>query len=108
MTASATSRTTLPALCAERWGGRVRAAVEDPGRICHLHCQSDNLAEVTAWLFGELGLAFATLVVEEGASEWSLTHIFYGGAGQGWAMVHLTRPLADMTVPSITDRVHAA
>ncbi len=82
--------------------------VEDPGRICHLHCRSDNLAEVTAWLFAELGLAFATLVVEEGVSEWSLTHVFYGGADQGWVWVHLGQPLAAMTVPSISDRVHAA
>jgi formate hydrogenlyase subunit 5 len=102
------SWTDLPALCERRWGGAVRTVVEDPRRICHLHCRRDSLAAVAAWLFAELGFAFATLVVEEGASDWSLTHVFYGGADQGWAYVHFSQPLADMTVPSITDRVHAA
>ena len=103
-----TSWTALPALCADRWGDGVRTVVEEPRRICHLHCRSDHLVAVSAWLFAELGFAFATLIVEEGASEWSLTHIFHAGAGQGWAMVHLSQPLADLTVPSISDRVHAA
>ena len=85
-----TSWTALPALCADRWGDGVRTVVEDPRRICHLHCRSDHLVAVSAWLFAELGFAFATLIVEEGASESSLTHIFQAGAGQGWAMVHLT------------------
>ncbi len=98
----------LPALCEERFGGGVRTVVEDPRAICHLHCRSDNLADVAAWLFAELGFAFATLIVEEGASDWSLTQVFYAGPDQGWAYVHLGQPLADMTVPSISDRVHAA
>ena len=107
-TTAETSWTALPALCERRWGGGVPAVVEASRPVCHLHCRSDNLAAVAAWLFAELGFAFATLIVEEGASEWSLTHVFHAGTGQGWAMTHLTQPLADMTVPSISDRVHAA
>ncbi len=101
-----TSWTDLPALCERRWG--VRPVVENSQAICHLRCRSDNLAEVAAWLFAEHGFAFATLVVEEEASEWSLTYVFHAGAGRGWAYLHLSRPLAEMTVPSISERVHAA
>jgi formate hydrogenlyase subunit 5 len=103
-----TGWTALPALCAARWGEGVRTVVEDPGAICHLHCRSDHLAQVAAWLFGELGFAFATLVVEEGATDWALIYVFHADDGEGWAMVHLRQPLAEMTVPSISDQVHAA
>ena len=100
--------TDLPARCERRWGGNVRTTLEDSRAICHLHCRSDNLADVAAWLFAELGFAFATLVVEEGASEWALTHVFHAGAGEAWAMAHLRQPLAEMTIPAISDRMHAA
>ena len=102
--------TVLPGLCQRRWGGGVRTVVEDSGPICHLYCRSENLAEISAWLFAELGFAFATLIVEEdeAGGVWSLVYVFYDSAGGGWAMAHHSQPLADKTVPSITGHVHAA
>jgi formate hydrogenlyase subunit 5 len=95
---------------AARWRDAVGVDAETEPRICHLACRRDNLAEVCAWLFEDLGYAFAMLIVEEdqAGAVWSLVYVFYDSAGAGWAMAHLDQPLADMTVPSITEHVHAA
>jgi Ni,Fe-hydrogenase III large subunit/Ni,Fe-hydrogenase III component G len=95
---------------AARWLDAVGVDPEPERRICHLHCRRADLADVCAWLFNDLGYAFATLVVEEHGSDqvWSLTYVFYDSAGGDWAMADLRQPLADMTVPSISERVHAA
>jgi Ni,Fe-hydrogenase III large subunit/Ni,Fe-hydrogenase III component G len=102
--------TGLAQAAAARWRDTVGIAAETAPRICHLHCGRESLAEVCAWLFADLGYAFATSIVEEdrAAGVWSLDHVFYDDAGAGWAIVHLRQPLAEVSVPSISERVHAA
>jgi Ni,Fe-hydrogenase III large subunit/Ni,Fe-hydrogenase III component G len=105
----ALKRTGLAQAASARWQDALRIDEAEP-EICHLYCRRDRLAEVCAWLFDDLGYAFATLIVEEdrAGDVWSLTHVFYDNAGGGWAMAHFSQPLAEMTVPSISEEVHAA
>jgi Ni,Fe-hydrogenase III large subunit/Ni,Fe-hydrogenase III component G len=107
---AASKGTGLAHAAAARWQDAIRVDPEPDRRTCHLHCRRDDLADVCAWLFADLGYAFATLIVEEDTADdvWSLTYVFYDSAGSGWAMAHLRQPLADMTLPSISARVHAA
>ena len=52
-------RTALPGALPAAQGDGVDP-VENAGADCHLHCRRDNLAEVCAWLFCDLGYAFAS------------------------------------------------
>ena len=47
-----------------RWPGRATVAL-DSGRVCRIRCRAAELRQVCEWLMGELGFAFATLIVEE-------------------------------------------
>lgn len=75
---------------------------------CEVVCPPASLAELCAWLFTEAGYSFAGLIVEEGRSEWALRYVFYGDGDMGFVHVVLRAPLNEMTVPTVSARVHAA
>ena len=93
---------------ARRWPGKVEARPDSTGSSCELSCASKTLPAVCDWLFNAAGYSFAGLIVEEGASQWELRHVFYGGPDMGWVHVVVHSPLDDRTFPSIVAAVHPA
>ena len=96
----------LPGRCAAKWNESVRISLDRHNHACSIECAPEILGDVCGWLFDDLGLAFATLVVEED-ERWSLSYLFYDDMG-GWVSVRSTYDPSSRTVPSISDRVHAA
>jgi Ni,Fe-hydrogenase III large subunit/Ni,Fe-hydrogenase III component G len=91
-----------------RWPGAVRGQFDTQLSICELSCATADLVELCRWLYEPCGLVFAGLVVEEGASEWLLSYIFNSGLSDAWVCVIVAPPLAQKTIPSISQYVHAA
>jgi Ni,Fe-hydrogenase III large subunit/Ni,Fe-hydrogenase III component G len=91
-----------------RWAGDVEARLDLSSSSCELPCTSKALSELCDWLFNTAGYSFAGLVVEEGASQWELRHVFYGEPDMGWVQVLVHRPLGDKRLPSIAAAVHPA
>jgi formate hydrogenlyase subunit 5 len=97
----------LPALCRARWAGAV-AASSDPAGLCRIRCRPEQLREVCEWLTGELGFAFATLVVEDTAEPttgrplWRLLYIFFRDAAAPWVEVELESSERNPVVPSLS------
>lgn len=98
----------LPEACIRTWPKGVEAQLDEGRRLCRIGCQKSSLADVCAWLFGRLGYAFATLVIEEESNAWLLTYVFYDDEGGGWVHVEMRQDLHDMSLPSVSDRMHAA
>lgn len=98
----------LPEACASTWPEGVGARLDEARRLCRIECRKSSLAEICAWLFDRLGYAFATLVIEEASDAWRSTYVFYDDQGGGWVHVEMRQDLHDMSLPSISDRVHAA
>jgi len=84
----------------------VSAATQKPSVL--IECDVGLLQDVCAWLFFEAKYTLATLVVQENSSYWLLRYIFYGDLGCGQIHVLVHQPKADMVIPSISARVHAA
>lgn len=93
---------------ARRWPGDVEVRPDAIGSSCELSCASKRLPEVCDWLFNTAVYSFAGLIVEEGASQWELRHVFYGEPDMGWVHVLVHSPLGDKKLPSIAGAVHAA
>lgn len=80
---------------------------DEVGSTCEIQCARATLAEICGRLFLEWNFSFASLIVEEGASEWQLRYCFYGEREAGWVHVLLNFPLNEPTVPSIVKNVCA-
>ena len=81
---------------------------EERGSACEVKCSRATLPELCGRLFLEWNFSFASLIVEEGASEWHLRYCFYGEREAGW--VHVLRQLRrsnEKIFPSIVKFVHA-
>ncbi|NPV04638.1 MAG: hypothetical protein HPY67_07890 [Syntrophaceae bacterium] len=98
----------LPGAAERRWADGVKARLDPDRLLCEMTCGKRLAADVCRWLFAELGYTFATMVVEEGSSEWLLRYIFYGSPGGGQVHVRLALAKPEMQVPSISRFVHAA
>ncbi len=97
----------MPEACRQLWGGRVVAALDDDAPICRIQCPRSDLVGVCQWLSRDLGLAFATLIVEENGDGWSLLYVFHGDAGGAlWVFVHLALEVGSTSAPSISGLVH--
>jgi formate hydrogenlyase subunit 5 len=97
----------LPKLCKKVWKGKVAASSEDRGSLCRFSCPPDHLVKLCQWLTTDLGFVFATLVVEDRASEgWLLRYIFYRDADPLFAYVEVEIEPGIDTVPSISGLVH--
>jgi formate hydrogenlyase subunit 5 len=83
------------------WPGRVRCRLDSAGGANEVACERGVLAELCERLFHDWGLAFAGLIVEEGAEEWMLRYLFYGERDAGRVHVLVTAPLAEKVFPSI-------
>lgn len=83
------------------WPGRARCIFDAATRVNEVTCERSALADVCRRLFHELDLAFAGLIVEEGADEWRLRYVFYGERDAGWVHVLVAAPLRDNVFPSI-------
>ena len=92
--------------CRRQWDGRVVATLDDDAPICRIQCPRDDLLDVCQWLSRDLGLAFATLIVDERDDGWSLLYVFHGDAGAPWVFVHLSLESGAMSAPSISGLVH--
>lgn len=93
----------LPALCQQKWQGRIPAALDRDAGVCRLRCERDDLLDVCQWVSHELDFAFATLIVEEEAkSGWSLRYVFYKNASLPWVHVELNLPAKVTAVPSLS------
>lgn len=93
--------------CAARWP-QVKARTEPDAQGVYLETPEAVLRPLCAWLFNELDYCFSTMVVEEQAVNWLLTYVFYDPLACGWIYVKLDLPLAQTTLASIGDEVHAA
>ena len=93
----------LNELIGAAWGAQLRCRYDAARGVSEVDCERALLAPLCGRLFHEWGFAFAGLVVEEGASDWALRYVFYGGGREAGAWVHVlaTAPLADATFPSI-------
>jgi len=92
----------------ERHWPDVQCGFDAAGSKSELKCNRATLAELCGRLFLEWNFSFASLIVEEGASEWQLRYCFYGEQEAGWVHVLATAQLAEKTFPSIVKFVHAA
>jgi Ni,Fe-hydrogenase III large subunit/Ni,Fe-hydrogenase III component G len=90
-----------------RWPD-ARCEVDAASSTCEVNCSRAALPELCGRLFLGWNFSFASLIVEEGASEWQLRYCFYGDREAGWVHVLATAPLAEKTFPSIVKFVHAA
>jgi formate hydrogenlyase subunit 5 len=102
---SATLRSNLAELCAARWPGQVTASLDSAGRICRVACRAEELRQICGWLMGELGFAFATLIVEERPA-WLLTYVFCKDAELPWVHVELGIDANARVVPSISGLIN--
>ncbi len=98
----------LPKAAAARWPEHVRTRVDASEGPVSFECDRECLRDVAKWLASDLSYSFATLVVEEQADAWSLRYVFYGDRDQGQAHLVLNQPLSNVSVPSISNDVHAA
>ncbi|MGO9118562.1 MAG: NADH-quinone oxidoreductase subunit C [Desulfomonilaceae bacterium] len=98
----------MPDVVASRWGEVVNVTLDREGLVVLIECVPEKLQELCGWLCSEAYYTLATLVVQEGASDWSLRYIFYGdlGFGQVHVVVHQSKSLT--VIPSISAQVHAA
>jgi Ni,Fe-hydrogenase III large subunit/Ni,Fe-hydrogenase III component G len=92
-----------------RWPGKVRAAgdASREARSCEIECSPDAVAELCGWLSSEKGYSFASLIVEEGGSQWELRYIWYGNGDEGVVHVIARQPLAERVFASLIGHVHA-
>jgi Ni,Fe-hydrogenase III large subunit/Ni,Fe-hydrogenase III component G len=99
--------TNIVDLCNGRWNGRAVAALDSAVQVCRIACGVQYLRDVCAWLAEGIGYVFATLIVEESPSQgWSLTYVFYNGAGLPWVYLELQLDAHAITMPSIVGLVH--
>ena len=91
----------------QRWPNQAQCRF-DAGLPCEVTCARAPLPELCGRLFLEWNFSFASLIVEEGASQWQLRYVFYGEHEAGWVHVLVNAPLAEKTFPSIVKFVHAA
>jgi Ni,Fe-hydrogenase III large subunit/Ni,Fe-hydrogenase III component G len=96
----------LPEVAKSHWSSKVKVGVDAGKRMATVDCQVAEMPEVCGWLFSH-SYNFATLVVQEGAAEWSLRYIFYGSQGSGLVHVTVGLPKDQLVVPSISLQVHA-
>lgn len=80
----------------------------NPNLPCEITCDATALPEICGRLFLEWNFSFASLIVEEAASEWQLRYVFYGEREAGWVHVLVRAPLSEKNFPSIVKFVHAA
>jgi Ni,Fe-hydrogenase III component G len=80
---------------------------DEAASACEIQCTRATLAKICGRLFLEWNFSFASLIVEEGASEWQLRYCFYGEREAGWVHVLVNFPLNKPTVPSIVKNVCA-
>jgi formate hydrogenlyase subunit 5 len=102
------NRTELKDEIEQRWPNQMQCRFDDATSISEIACERAVLPELCGRLFLEWNFSFAGLIVEEGASEWQLRHIFYGEHRAGWVHVLIHAPLAEKNFPSIVKFVHAA
>jgi formate hydrogenlyase subunit 5 len=81
---------------------------DDASSACEITCSRHGMPELCEWLFHEWNFSYAGLIVEEGAQEWQLRHIFYGDRDACWVHVIAGSPLEVRKFPSIVETVHAA
>ena len=92
----------------KRWPDQAKCNCTGGPHLYEITCAREALAELCGWLFIDMQLKFATLVVEEASREWRLRYIFYGGAGAVWVHVLASSPCSEESFPSIVESVHAA
>lgn len=97
----------LSEISTNRWPGKIKVRCKQDRFICHMECDKSIVADVCNWLFSELDYSFASLVVEDLASEQLLTYIFYGGFGNGLIYISYRISNSTTTVPSISNLIHA-
>jgi Ni,Fe-hydrogenase III large subunit/Ni,Fe-hydrogenase III component G len=98
----------LPDAAAKRWPGQVQVNLDVRRSICLLTCGGSLLRDICEWVCSTSGYRFATLAVEEEASQWLLRYVFYGQSGIGQLHILLRTPKEDVAIPSISGVVHAA
>ncbi|HTQ76526.1 MAG TPA: NADH-quinone oxidoreductase subunit C [Burkholderiales bacterium] len=92
----------LKELIEAAWGEQARCRLDTARGVNEVTCGRATLAQLCGRLFHEWGFAFAGLIVEEGASEWSLRYVFYGAEQDArWVHVVAAAPLAETVFPSI-------
>lgn len=99
----ATGSASLPELCRRRWKGEIIATADEGGRICRISCGTERLREVCQWLTHDLGFAFATLVVEQTATNWLLLYAFYKDANSPLVHVEVRLDPTATALPSLVD-----
>ena len=94
-------------MVSSRWSG---ATVEDRGDGVgwEVGCTAAELVELSRWLSNDLGMAYATSVVEEARDKWVVRHVFYAGSSSPLVHVTVRQPLNQRELPSIATDVHAA
>ena len=87
-------------------GGRVRLTPQESA--CEMEGTPELLPDVARRLVRDLGLAFAGLIVEEGAEQWDARYVFYGDRDEGLVHAVVHRPLSEPRLPTLTAHVPAA
>jgi formate hydrogenlyase subunit 5 len=91
-----------------RWPGRMDVRIRADRMTAEMACAATDLPDVCRWLVSEMGYSFATLIVQEGMSDWLLRYVFYGDLGSGCVQVAVRTPKSEERIPSIASQVHAA
>jgi formate hydrogenlyase subunit 5 len=92
-------------LCRRTWDQRVLVTQAAEARICRLTCNPPELPAIWEWLNRGLGFAFATLVVDEQADEWSFVYVLYR-EGSPWVYVEFLLNTRNALVPSVVGLHH--
>ena len=92
----------------QRWHSKPLSDLENLEGDAEIMCEDSVLPEVCGWLFLDLNLSFAGLIVEEGSTEWKLRYSFYGEGDVGWIHIIAIAPLNQRSFPSIVKFVHVA
>jgi formate hydrogenlyase subunit 5 len=93
----------------QNWPGKVQGWVDRRKPVMELRCAAPEvLPQITKWLVRDMDHRLAGLIVEEQHNEWEFRYLFYLERHPGWIHLLVRLPIAQKSLPSIANAIHAA
>jgi len=90
-----------------RWPGLAQCDFDALRSTIEVRCSRTVLIDLCRQIVEQWDFSFAGLIVEEGAREWQLRYVFYGGGGAAWLHVLVGALLSESVFPSLVEWIHA-